>query len=843
MQIIATDTQSKWKDSFASSAQVRLTLRVNGEEEGTIITPDGTITKAGIVAPTVAIPAAVSITATPNTVPAGYYYYVYVYASSKYPFVENAVTGGGQLYPRSSPSPIGVVQHAAAPSVITVTLTKSTRTDMDKIWVYRTANGLDEASALSAATAGEYFYVGTVDSNGVAGTTTFADTNVANTGEILELDNYACPLFRFTVFDGTYWWGWGNVAFSQPCSIDGTTNVTLTGTDVEAQWFSGRDGSVCNFNGVISGGFDGKGSFYFKRLTINTGALYSDEALTTPVIVYATGTTTINIQTNPTTLYRSKIRNPFSWGTTTTFITDDGTTQVPQLYAQRFGGGTGTAISLITNDRILKLDCEGPTRSYALDLTAADGDAFVSTLRTLDETHSVGAHFSQFGACTTTGQSVLVAIDPKNRQIIQADSGSQIPLSTNVIRTLRKMVTSDLAPEFFHGLYNTDTELNVWWIKAIEPSAALETYPQLEPKITHRIYQHAPTGKWGVMPDFGILCSATIYDPVEDKTYTFTGSQDGVIAQAFVKDEYGTLMNNETLKSGVVTGGDIYPFAINANNATLYSSANLALSAVTAVDSTASVSFTLAPDWISVGDRMAFGDPFFNSFSGIVETLGTTTTLTSVIDESTGAPWTSVTSMPGGGSPVYAAKRFASIPYDTGASWNFVMPPTGGFGYWVKAIPYYQFPKTSIGITDPAWLEYIYIPEDLSDITETPPLNQAAGWLWFAGVDPSRIRRYFNAGNPEKSKRLLEMWATQQNIAADSSQFVRFFNEYEEAICTNGSIVLVRDKQGDNTTNSNVYLNKNQIPSNLKNSFGVEFIELGHDQYQCMDFTLKLNPA
>src|SRR5688572_1798806 len=134
--IIATGGQRRWKNSYASSSEAKLTLCVNGEEEASVITPQGSIVQAGFDAPEIA--PTVSLGGAGN-VPVGYYWYRYVYASSRYPFVANAVTGGGELWPRSNPSDGDNIQVTPSTQQVNVLVTYTTRSDVDWIWVYRTA--------------------------------------------------------------------------------------------------------------------------------------------------------------------------------------------------------------------------------------------------------------------------------------------------------------------------------------------------------------------------------------------------------------------------------------------------------------------------------------------------------------------------------------------------------------------------------------------------------------------------------------------------------------------------------------------------------------------------------
>src|SRR4051812_25854637 len=99
---LSTSNQTRWKDSFAASGKVGLTLRANGEEPVQVFTQDRQLVAAGFdaptVAPTVADGGAGSLTA-------GYVAYAYCYASSNYANVEALVAAGGEEWPKSNPSP------------------------------------------------------------------------------------------------------------------------------------------------------------------------------------------------------------------------------------------------------------------------------------------------------------------------------------------------------------------------------------------------------------------------------------------------------------------------------------------------------------------------------------------------------------------------------------------------------------------------------------------------------------------------------------------------------------------------------------------------------------------
>lgn len=522
MGFILTDTpQSRWKDSFASSPEVKLTLRANGEEVTQVITPTLGMIPAGFDAPDTDPTASASAGGSLES--DQYYAYRYVYASSQYPYVQNDISGGGELWPRSNPSGYVVEQAAGADNTITVTVTKTTRSDVDWIWVYRTQPFATQEEAENAAAAGLMYYLTRVGNDNTAGTTTVSDNGSITpaTIEILEADNFPAPTAQFCVYDGVHWWLWGNWEFVEEVTLDGTNAVTLN----SGSWFSGRDGQIARFDGITSGGFDNRGSFYFNADSATVGSLYSDQDLTGTLAVLASGTTRIHIKGPSTTLYRSKKNNPFSWGfTQQDFSSGSTTVRIPQMWFLPVGGGYGSAIAVLPNERLLKLDTEQPAISFTLDLNTTESpDEMEGTKQIVDGTYSVGSHFSQFKASQTDGP-VLMGVDAKNFSIIFCDGQDQVPASDRVFATLREIIHGDEEQRFWHGVHDSETEMNCWWIKTKELDGN---------KCDTLVFQHAPTGEWGLMFDPEISASATIYDPVEDRTFTMVGSEQGHVGRAF----------------------------------------------------------------------------------------------------------------------------------------------------------------------------------------------------------------------------------------------------------------------------------------------------------------------
>lgn len=534
---IIADTQKRSKDSFAGSSVVGLALRSNGEEKVKVIDARGNVYDAGFTAPTVAPTVADDgVGLLPNNKWAAY---VYAYASSKFPFVESDLAIDGKLYPRSNGSPIETYQYTGAGSrKVAGTATKTTAAGIDLIWIFRTTFFDTEVEAQTAAEAGQVFFIDEVVNDGIAGTVAWTDNNATDSADQIQLDNFVAPQFQFCVYYDPYWWGFGNLPFAAEAEWDnshsGSTGlVTLTGTD---EWFNGRDGQNITFEGITTGGFDGNGTFRFLWLTSTTATVTTDGS--TPVALPSTGTGRVLIQGPATTLYRSKPRNPFSWG----YVEIIGDINVPQQYAFKVGGGLGTAIAVVPNNATLKLDCEQPSKCYTLNLRSAGTSSFENTLRIISDVYSVSAHHSQFAAVTQNGQTVLWGLDYKNFAILQSDGISQIPISGPIPKILRALTQDRTRQLLAHGCYDPRTEMNCLWVSTLN-SLSLVNY---------LIYQHAPTGFWGFSNEHDVLSSATIQDTQTGSTKTFIGTQTGFLGQALVDQVWSNWLPDEGKYTGSI---------------------------------------------------------------------------------------------------------------------------------------------------------------------------------------------------------------------------------------------------------------------------------------------------
>jgi hypothetical protein len=817
--IISTGGQTTRKNSYDSSSEAKLTLRVNGEEKGVVIPPNGTPVRAGFDAPTVA--PSVSLSGAGN-VPEGHYYYRYVYASSRYPFVANAVTGDGEEWPRSNPSPGDNIQVTPTAQTVSVQVTYTTRSDVDFIWVYRTATQTSAADATAANEAGQLFYVGRIANNTGGGTGTFTDNEAADTGEILELDNFLCPLFRFTRQDGFYWWGFGNTTLTTVVTLDGTTTFSIDTAESDVdEWFSGRDGYTISFQGITTGGYDGRGNYYFKAVTTTTGQAFAGSDLLTPTTIPATGTTTAYLTAPGTTLYRSKDKNPFSWGRTTEL---NNGVSVSDLWAERIGGGIGTGLSLIPNERILKLDTEGPQKSYALDLNAADNSDFIGTLRTLDEAQSCSSHFSQYPMRLQNGQTVLTSVNAKAFQLLSADGQSQIPIGDNVKLTLDSLTNDHPAPDFYHGIYDYRTELNCWFVKTTDA----DDVDDLPLKCDTLIYQHAPTGQWGIRYYPGISASCTIFDEVTRDHYTFVGDEWGKIGILFDAERYRDWIG-ETASYPRIT----VPINFIFSNAELQIIARISSFIVSS--NTAQV-ITATAHGLSVGDYIYISGAVANNHYCVT-----------LVDSAT--EFTVDIQYPDGD---YSADMYAVTDvYDFLPCATQV--PTFNVRYMI-----YRLPPSG---PDVDLVNTIQIPIDVDEIrginldtgesfvgTDLVALD-GQNFSMNRGAIPCIISRYWNTSNPSGNKRIVSTWTSEVNADTllDGTDFAthlwRFYVQYTSGPQNSQHVINPkRDVIGISATPADVFL-ATSPPCDINKSFGIDFQDFGYSQYRMLDFTLNITGA
>lgn len=514
-RIVIAAPQNRVRDCYASAPNLDLTLRSNGEEKVQIMDSYGQFTQAGFDPPTLAPTLSLG---GGGGLANGWVGYIYVYAAKfRYPLVDAGTSAGGSIAPRSNPSPSGNIQVVGGPKHVLVVCGTTTRQDVSHIWIYRTLTFPTQQEAIDNANAGTAFYIGEVINDPNVPTVQFDDSiTVGGTGEECDTDNFTAPQFRVCAYFDPYFYGFGNDPLTLACTLAIDGSFAMIASDA-TKIFSGRNGQPISFQGITSGGFDGHGNYYYLQTSDYGGRIMIDSALTVYGTPEFTGDTFVTFKGQSNILYRSKEHNPLAWGTTDVVAN----IRIPHLYAFRIGGGQGKAIAIIANLNLLKLDTEGPSISYVLNLRLAGTDSFESSKRELSRNFAVANHFTQFSTQTPNGNTVLWGYDFKSFAILQCDGTNQIPISDKVYDTLRTLTDS----EFNHAIYDDKTELACFWFSIHNIGFNLNNFAVL---------YHVPTGNWTFLDDTDVSCSATIWDSVADTNKTIVGTSTGLVGQAFV---------------------------------------------------------------------------------------------------------------------------------------------------------------------------------------------------------------------------------------------------------------------------------------------------------------------
>lgn len=525
---VSTDIAGNVKPSFASSPLVGLCVRANGEEETKVLDMNGKMFNAQIPAPTTA--PVLTLVAGVGQLPNANKFAAYVYlwaATSHYPLVENDVTIGGSVAPRGPKSPRATIQIDATGKHVHIVADSppADRTDLDQVWIFRTVFFLTAAEAEDDADAGNLFFVTAVNATAGGAPITYDDGNPLEGTDQIEEDNFGVPNFRFVIYSDPYWWGWGNYPLSVATSWATTGIVTITdGT----KWFKGRNGQYVRLEGITTGGIGDNGLFLFKWLTNTTMQLTLLDGSNVTLAAAGTGKTVV--QGPPTTLFRSKPRNPFSWGFTEILASGD---KIPQVYAFKIGGGLGTAIAQVPTASYLLLSTEFPAGAFTLDLRQAGNNTFENTLRQISNFYSITSHFSQFtatreffpvsGSQMQTEKIVLWGWDAKNFCIVETDGIGINVVSEKISKTLRRMSPNRSRQILAHGAYDARNRMNCMWL----PSAASDM--QIDLLVMH----HAPTDQWYLQDEKDVLCSAQFQDGDTNLSKIYVGTETGLLGQAF----------------------------------------------------------------------------------------------------------------------------------------------------------------------------------------------------------------------------------------------------------------------------------------------------------------------
>ncbi len=824
MGTILTGAQDLWPDSYATSESCKLTLRVNSEELSRIITPYGGVVRAGIEAPTVAPTTA--LVGTPGLV-AGYYVYRYVYASTKYPYVDNAVTtGNGQLWPRSNPSPPSAAAHPTGGNLtVTVTVTKTQRADIDKIVIYRTGRFDTSADAVAASANGDLFVIGTVGNDGISGTTTLSDNGLVDTGELLETDNYLAPTGAFCRFTGRHFVIAGEFDLDVAVTLDGSSDVVITSSGM----WDGRDAQIATFDGVLTGGFDGRGSFYVKSnpgiRPVFAAILYQESTLTNTMSVPFSGTTTMHVRGFSSTLYRSKPNNPLSWGVTdvSEIQNSDGSSsveKVPHLFAMPLPGGNVSALAVAANGRILKVDFENPQRTVVYDLSFANGNEedLGETEKIIDETNSCTAHFTQFNGLLGQ-QTLLLGLDTYNGVILACDGYRQMVVSDPLgLYLTNNLIDVSFGRRFFHGGYDPLTEMNCFWVKTIGAPYACDTL----------IWSHS-SGLWSWTPDYNVSCSGTILDSTTGDRFLMGGTENGHIGRLFTKDVYENWMNQAGWRSAMVisnstTSGGYYRFDSVINPASVSQP-------ITAYNLTAQTVTLNAIPTCSVGDTVYIVDVFSGTITAnsVVSISGNVVTLATAFDA------------PADPYLMIGAEHAAGV-------WTTILKADGK-DYWQALL---AVTATSLsGTVAFSWRVDKYIQRGTTTFYQTN--GGTAPWsngdLLLFGQIPSVARSYFTQQTPDRDKSNKEIWFTAENVELSVSNAnpnprlsLRFYREFDDTGAASETFIPLRDARPDHSPGAADSINwykKTEIPSIVMKQFGFEWAETGYSNFKLYNFIIK----
>jgi hypothetical protein len=529
MPILISGLQNRVKNSAAYAEELGLMLISNGEELPYLLTATGQVYPAGITAPIVA--PTIADDGTGNLEDGKFAVYAFVYvAENAFPLI------GARIF--SNPSPLSATFEINTSGVNRqneVTVTESDDPIVTHVWIFRTSLQTTALLAETAAAAGQMFFLGSVSN----GTLTFTDNLLTNGGnDLIEYTNFTVPQFRFAVWDGSYFWGFANHPFRAEATweLDGT--ITLDNpTD---KFWGGRNNQFITLDGITTGGIDGRGTFLFEQTGDYTGKVIYEDG--TDAILPSTTSGTIVIIGPSANLYRSAFRNPFAWG----YLANIAGTYVPALWEVKISGSLGTAIAIIPDQQLLKLDMEFPALCVTFSLQTSGTDVFQNTRRQVSRLYSVTSHFSQFSAISQ-GRQVLWGFDAKNLAIIQSDGYTQVPVSGPISILLRELSRNRSLHLLTHGIYDPVTEINAIWLSS---SAVDEANSPMLFDIC--VYQHVPTGFWGVFQDHGILCSAAIEDAATSQRSILVGSESGFVGKAFDSTTYGNWLPSNSIHQGYI---------------------------------------------------------------------------------------------------------------------------------------------------------------------------------------------------------------------------------------------------------------------------------------------------
>lgn len=566
MITLSSTIQSERRDCIVVCSDLQIAIRANGEEVTSMVDIAGNMYPAGIPVPEtepgLALGAVVG-TALAN----GYYCYAYVYAAkNRYPYIDAGKAMRGSIAPRGNPSDFTTINVTGGPRKVNVTLTGSSRLDIDQIIIYRTVMWSSAEDAELAANAGEMFSVGLVD-NTIPSIVFTDDLLEPTSTEQIEYDNNFAPTVQNLAYESPYLWGIGNNPLVKEVTW---VNNVLSLTD-KGKWFSGRNGQLATVTGITSGGIDGRGTFIFKAGNPtsdrpNNSAILTIDGDTPEILIPSSGRGFLTVTGPATTLYRSKPRNPLAWGETVY----SGTGRFAQLFARRISGSKATAIAVVPGGEYLKIDVKDPSKAYTFSLRTAGTPNFESSRREISDI-SVSHHFSQFVAALPDGQKVLWGWDIDNHAILESDGNTQKIVSQNIFNTLRRCQSETLRAQYAQGFCNENLELNIMFLPWGNDINATDL----------AVFQHYPSGKWSTALVGDTLATCTIRDPLTNLLRYLAGKDTGRIVEHQLEAQYQNQFNTaidienfpaDNYSIAVDTSGALFPWT--GGWATWYSNAD-----------------------------------------------------------------------------------------------------------------------------------------------------------------------------------------------------------------------------------------------------------------------------
>lgn len=527
MSVVITDRQQLVKNCFAYGSDLGCMLVTNGEEKPYVLWADGTIIDAGLDAGSTP---SVADNGTGNLTDDTYCVYAVVFVNENgYPLI-------GRIMGQPTNSTVFHIDTGGVDRENRITFNGYADTDVvTDIRIYRTELQVDSVSAQLAADSGLMYLLGSVTNTG-SGSHTYDDNTLSAIGnDPIELDNFPAPQARYCVYDGEYFWSFGNHPLRFEASWTSAGVITIT--DTTLFYLDGRNDQYVTFEGITTGGIDGKGTHLFKYLTNATAQTVDEDGVN--AAIGSSGSGTVVVSGAQAILSRSKYKNPFAWGYMRAYADE----YIPEIWSLRVSGGLGTAMAVLPDQNILKLDMEFPAECVTFNLQTAATDVFEGTKQTISKSYSVTSHFSQFPAVNQQGRQVLWGMDFKNMCILESDGIVQVPISGPVSTILKNLSANRSIQLLSHGVYDPYTEINAVWV-------GTGNNPPF--KIDLCIYQHVPSGFWGLIEDYDVLCSAVIEDEYTTRKRILVGTEGGFAGYAFDENTFGNWLPASGSYSGSV---------------------------------------------------------------------------------------------------------------------------------------------------------------------------------------------------------------------------------------------------------------------------------------------------